>query len=296
MTPAVSPIATQDAARIRAQAIGFMLIAILCFSLMDATVKVLAPRVGVVPTLWARYGGQMMIVLILIAPRMRTVGRTEMPGLQMARSLLMLCATICFFSGLSRIPLTEASALMAMNPVFITLGAALFLGESLGPRRIAGIVAALCGAMIVIRPGSEVFTAAALFPIGAAICYSGYALLTRRVGNRESVWTSLFYTGLVGTVLLTLAVPFAWQGADGTALALMAAVAVLGTAGQLSLIRAFSTGEAGMLAPYSYAGVVFAAVWSLSFFGEWPDIWTVLGALVIVASGLYVWYRETFRN
>lgn len=285
-----------EALATRNRAIGMMILAILCFTLMDASVKALAPRVGVLPALWARYAGQMLVVLVLVAPRLRRVAQTRYPRLQFLRSILLMCATAFFFAGISLIPLSDAAALMSVNPVLITLGAAVFLGEALGPRRIAGIVAAMCGAMIVIRPGSDVFTLAALLPLGAAACYSGYALLTRRVGPDEDAWTSLFYTGLVGTILLSLIVPFRWQTPDGPALLLILSVAGFGTIGQMFLIRAFSSGEAAMLAPYAYTGLIFAAVWGMVFFAEMPDLWTVCGALVIACSGLYVWHRETYRS
>ena len=278
------------------RAIAMMIGAIFCFSLMDASVKALAPQVGVLPALWARYAGQMLIVLILVLPRLKTVTKTAFPGLQLARSILLMIATGFFFWGVSLIALSDAAALMAVNPVLITLGAALFLGEKLGMRRIAGIVTALLGAAIIIRPGSDIFTPAALLPLCAAISYSGYALLTRRVGNREDVWTSLFYTGLVGTILLTLAVPFAWTAPDASGALLMLATATFGTCGQLLLIRALSLGEASMLAPYSYCGLIFAATLGIVFFAEWPDLWTVLGGLVIAAAGIYVWHRETYRR
>lgn len=275
------------------RAILLMIAAVFCFSLMDATVKALAPRVGVLPAVWVRYAGQMALVLILVLPRLTRVARTRHPILQILRSVMLMTATGLFFLSVSRIPLTDAAALMAINPVLITLGAALFLGESLGPRRIVGIAVALVGAMIVIRPGSAVFSAEALLPLGAASCYSVYALLTRKVGADEDVWTSLFYTGLVGTATLSLAVPFAWVTPDLPALGLMALVALFGTAGQLALIRAFAAGEAAMIAPYSYTGLIFAAVWSMALFAEWPDLWTLTGALVIAGAGLYVWHRET---
>lgn len=281
---------------VRNRAILLMILAVFCFSLMDASVKALAPRIGVLPALWARYAGQMALVLILVAPRLTRVVRTRYPVLQVLRSVLLMCATGFFFLGLSRIPITDAAALMSVNPVIITLGAALFLGEALGPRRIAGIAAALIGAMIVIRPGSAVFSPDALLPLAAACCYSAYALLTRRVGPGEDVWTSLFYTGLVGTILLSLAVPAAWQAPGAVGWALIASIAFFGTAGQMALIRAFSQGEAAMLAPYSYSGLIFATAWGALFFAEWPDLWTVSGALVIAGAGLYVWHRETYRR
>jgi len=284
-------LAVQNAAQNRA--ILLMIAAIFCFTLMDASVKALAPRVGVLPAVWVRYAGQMALVLVLVSPRLRRVARARHPALQILRSLMLMSATGLFFLAVSRIPLTDAAALMAVNPVLITLGAAVFLGEALGPRRIAGILVALIGAMIVIRPGSDVFSMDAFLALGAAVCYSTYALLTRRVGADEDVWTSLFYTGLVGTVVLSLAVPFAWQTPDLFDLGLMALIAVFGTIGQLALIRAFSEGEAAMLAPYSYTGLIFAAFWGVVLFSERPDFWSVTGTLVIAAAGLYVWHRET---
>ncbi len=290
-----APAAPQQT-RSQGRAILMMIGAVLCFTLMDACVKALAPKVGVLPALWARYAGQMLIVFLLVLPRLKTVARTDFIGLQLARSILLMCATGFFFWGLSLIALSDAAALMAVNPVIITLGAALFLGETLGVRRLAGIFAALMGAVIIIRPGSDIFTPAALLPLCAAVSYSGYALLTRKVGNREDVWTSLFYTGLVGTIILSLVVPFFWTTPDAAGLGLMLLCAGFGTAGQLFLIRALSLGEAGMLAPYAYCGLIFAATWGVLFFNEWPDLWTVTGALVIAAAGLYVWHRETFRR
>ncbi len=289
MTPSGAP-------SIRNRAILMMILGILCFSLMDVSVKALAPRIGVLPTLWARYAGQMILVMLLIAPRLTSVVRTRYPKLQLLRSVLLMAATGFFFTGIALIPLSDAAALMAVNPVLITLGAAFFLGEALGPRRMVGIVVAMIGAMIVIQPGGAVFSPAAFLPLAAAFCYSAYALLTRRIGPDEDVWTSLYYTGLVGTILLSLAVPFAWVTPDRTALGLMGLTALFGAVGQLFIIRSFSTGEAAMLAPYSYTGLIFAALWGTLLFSERPDGWTVTGALVIAGAGLYVWHRETYRS
>lgn len=277
----------------QSRAILLMVLAIFCFTLMDASVKALVPRTGVMTALWARYAGQMLAVLILVLPRITTVVRTRYPMQQVARSLMLMGTTALFFTALSLIPLSDATALMALNPVLITLGAALFLGESLGPRRIAGIAVALVGAVIIIRPGSAVFSTAATLPLAAAISYSGYVLLTRKLGAAEDPWTSLFYTGLVGTLVFSAVIPFFWQTPDLTGWLLVASTASFGTLGQMFLIRSVSMGEAAMLAPYSYCGLIFATLWGTLLFDEIPDLWTLLGALVIVSAGLYVWYRET---
>lgn len=277
-----------------ARAILLMIAAIFCFSAMDATVKALSPRVGVFPALWARYAGQTVVVFILVLPRLKTVLHTRYPKLQLARSVFLLLATMCFFFGITHIGLTEATAIMNVNPVLITLGAALFLGERFGPRRAFAIAAALVGALIVIRPGGAVFSYWALLPLLAALCYSAYALATRFVGRDEDAWTSLFYTALFGAVIMTAIVPFYWVPLDLTSIGLMGLIVCFGTLSQLLLIRALMAGEAGMLAPFAYFGLLFATVWGVVFFAEYPDFWTITGALVIVSAGIYVWHRETF--
>ena len=277
-----------------APAILLMVGAIFCFSVMDATAKALAPRIGTIPAVWARYAGQALVVLVLVAPRLRSVARTNYPWLQLARSVFLMFGTVFFFFSVANIGLTEATAIMNINPVIITLGAALFLGEKIGLRRTLGIGAAMIGALIVIRPGSEVFSPYAVLPLVAPFAYSAYNITTRFVGRNEDPWTSLLYTALFGTVVMSIAVPFYWQPLDLTSGLLMLVIAAFGTLSQLLLIRALSIGEAGMLAPFAYTGLVFATIWGVLFFGEYPDLWTVVGAMIIVAAGVYVWYREAF--
>lgn len=270
-----------------------MVAAIFCFSLMDVVFKTLAPKIGVPMAVWARYTGQMLCVLVLIAPRLRDVIQTRYPGLQIARSALLLSATCFFVYGLTRVPLPMAAALMAINPVFISLGAALFLKEKLGPRRIAAVGCALLGALLIVRPGAASFSIDAIFPLLAALSYSGYALLTRKTGADEDVWTSLLYGTLIGSAVLTITLPVFWVTPEVSQLWMLVPLILFGTFGHLFLIRAFSIGEASMLAPFSYTGLIFAGTWGALLFGEWPDLLTLLGALVITASGLYVWHRET---
>ena len=278
-----------------ARAILLMITAILFFSLMDATAKALSPRIGVMQALWTRYAGQTIVVLILVARRMPNVLKTRYPALQLMRSVFLMCATFCFFTGITHISLAEATAVMNVNPVLITLGAALFLHERLGPRRLAGIGASLIGALIVIRPGTDVFSPYAIYPLGAALFYSGYALATRFVGKDEDVWTSMLYTALFGAIVLSALVLPDWRTPDLAALGLMGLLVIFGTVSQLLLIRALTEGEASMLAPFAYTGLIFATIWGVIFYRELPDLWTIVGALVIVAAGTYVWHRETFR-
>jgi len=276
--------------------IVFMLLAILLFTAMDAAAKGLIDRYPVAQVVWVRFFGQVLIVALLLRGRITVTLRTRHPWLHLVRSACQLGATGFFFASLPHIGLAEATALTDISPVLITLGAALFLGERLGPRRIIGVVVALCGALIVIRPGLGVFTPAAVLPLCAAVCYTVNVLLTRRLGPTESAWTPMLLAALFGAVVSGLTLPFVWQPVAAVDLPLFVLIGCLGTGAQLCLIRAFTLAEAGAVAPFAYVGILFATGWGIVLYDEWPDAPTVIGALVIVGAGLYVWHRETRAN
>lgn len=271
-----------------------MLGAVFLFTVMDAIAKQLTKEVGLIQTIWVRYTGQALLVFLIVLPRLREVAKSQYPKLQLLRSVVLMAATCLFFLSISKIGLAEATAIMDINPVLITLGAFLFLGEKIGPRRILGIIASMIGALIIIRPGTDVFTVYAVLPLVAAVCYTTYNLTTRFVGNRESPWTSLLYSALFGAVVFSCMVPFFWQPVSLFAAGLMVLLSLCGTFSQLFLIRALAIGEASLLAPFAYVGLIYATIWGLVFFGEFPDEWSIIGAIIIAISGFYVWYRDTF--
>lgn len=271
-----------------------MLGAVFLFTVMDAIAKQLTQEVGLIQTIWVRYTGQALLVFLIVLPRLREVAKSQYPKLQLLRSVVLMAATCLFFLSISKIGLAEATAIMDINPVLITLGAFLFLGEKIGPRRILGIIASMIGALIIIRPGTDVFTVYAVLPLVAAVCYTTYNLTTRFVGNRESPWTSLLYSALFGAVVFSCMVPFFWQPVSLFAAGLMVLLSLCGTFSQLFLIRALAIGEASLLAPFAYVGLIYATIWGLVFFGEFPDEWSIIGAIIIAISGFYVWYRDTF--
>ncbi|WP_207099720.1 DMT family transporter [Paracoccus shandongensis] len=276
-----------------AQTTGILLLlaAILGFTMMDATAKYLTQTYHPAQVVWARFVGNLLIFAAIFRAAMVPLLRTRRPGLQFARALMQLGSVGLFFSSLQVIGLAEATAIMDLNPVLITLGAALFLGEKIGPRRLAGIAAALVGALIIIRPGLGVFQPAALLPLAGAFTYAAGALLTR-MARTDSVATSVMWSAVVGSALTSLAVPFVWQPIAPSDLWAFALLGVFGTASQYLLVRAFATAEAGVLAPFGYTGLVWAGLWGWLLFGQLPDGWTVTGATLIVAAGLYVWSRE----
>ena len=271
--------------------IALILAAILGFTMMDATAKHLTQTYHPAQVVWARFVGNLVIFALIFRGAMFPLMRTRRPGLQFSRALMQLGSVGLFFTSLQFIGLAEATAIMDLNPVLITLGAALFLGEAIGPRRLAGIAVALIGALIIIRPGMGVFQPAALLPLVGAFTYATGALLTR-MARADSVATSVMWSAVVGSVLTSLVVPFVWQPIAMADLWAFALLGVFGTLSQYLLVRAFATAEAGVLAPFGYTGLIWAGLWGWLLFGQLPDAWTVAGAATIVAAGLYVWSRE----
>ena len=269
-----------------------MIGAVFCFASMDATAKYLMKEIGPAQTIWARYTVQALLVTVLILPKINIYGKTKYPKLQFLRSVALMMATTLFFFAFSRLGLAEASAIFNISPVLITLGAFLFLREQIGPRRVIGILVSLLGALIIIRPGSGVFTIYAILPLGAAIFYSTYSLATRFVGTDESPWTSLFYSAIFGAICYSTYIVFHWNPMSNNALLLTIIIGLFGTAGHICLIKALTLGEASLVAPFIYTNLLFTTIWGVVLFGNFPDFWTIAGALIIVAAGIYVWARD----
>lgn len=273
--------------------IALFVLGVFLFSAMDALAKDLVAHSPALQVVWLRYLVQALLITAILAPRLwarqnrpSPLG-TAHPFGHFIRALFQVGATGFFFASLAHIGLAEATALADINPVLITLGGALFLGEKLTRARVLAVVGALIGALIVLRPGSDVFTPAALMPLGCALCFAGNALMTRALGQYEPAWTSLFYAAWFGTGVLTLALPFVWQPLPLGEFWRFALLGAIGTASQAAVIMAFSRSEAGLIAPFGYLGIVFAGGWGVLIYHEWPDFYTILGALVIIGAGIY---------
>lgn len=272
--------------------IFLLALAIFAFTAMDALAKHMVGLYPTVEVVWARNIGQLIFVVLYLGPRLKQAVRTRLPGWHLLRSMTQLGATGFFFVSLNHIGLAEATALADINPILITLGAVLFLGERMTRARLLGVVVAMVGALIVIRPGAGVFSLAALLPLICAFSYAANMLLTRHVGSQESPWAAMFYAAVFGSIVTSVLLPFDWQAIPLADLPMFAALGALGAIAQLFTIRAYSMTEASSLAPFGYLDMVFAVFWSVLAFGAWPDRHTLLGALVIAAAGLYVWRQE----
>jgi drug/metabolite transporter (DMT)-like permease len=269
--------------------------AVATFASMDAVAKGLMQRHHPFQVIWARYMGQALIVALIVSPRILTLARTRRLRLQLVRSAMLFGATLCGFTAFSVMPLGEATAIFNVAPLAITAMAALILREHVGPRRWGGVVAGFVGAMIIIRPGAEAFQPAALLPLIGAVFFAGYSIATRFLGRDESHMTTLLYTAALGAGLASLFVPLVWTAPAPSDAALMALMGGMGAVGQFLLILAFNAAPASAIAPFTYAGLLFAALWGRVFFGDSPDVWTAAGAALIVGSGVYVWRRERLR-
>lgn len=269
-----------------------MLAATFLFVVMDTLAKYLGEHLPPLQVVWARYVGQTVLLMVVFLPSLPRRLRTRAPGLQALRSVLLFGATSLFFTAIAVMPLAEATAVMEISPLLITIMAALVLGERVGPRRWTGVALGLVGALIIIRPGLGVFQPAALLPVAGAVCLASYQIATRMMGHADGIWTTMLYTTLFGSLAASLAMPFVWQTPDAALLPAMLAIGAIGCIGHLCLVWALQQAAASAIAPFAYVQLVWASLFGFVAFSEVPDRVTVLGATVIVGAGIYVWHRE----
>jgi drug/metabolite transporter (DMT)-like permease len=270
------------------RAVPLIILAGVCFSSLDATAKYLVQDHSLFLVVWARYAGQ-MVVSTPIAWHRGGNGfwRSNHLRTQLVRSLCLVMATLFFFGGLRFLPLAEASAITFLAPMFAIVFAVPVLGEKpTRPRWIAAI-AGFMGILLLVRPGSAVFHPATALLVLAAIANAFYQLLTRRLQN-DSPDTTLFYSGLVGTIALTALLPTTEMPSqltarDGFFLVLLGALAGIG---HWFLISAFLRAPASLVAPFTYLHMIWATMYGYFVFGQLPDAISMTGMAVIVGSGV----------
>lgn len=268
--------------------IGVVLILLSGFMLAshDALSKQLALLYSVFLIVWARNLTQLVVMTIGFAPRMGlNLVRTQRPVLQIARALSQVGISIFLLIGLRHIPLGEATAVMFLSPLFVTLISVRVLKERVSAGQWASVLLGFAGVLIIVRPGGELFTPAILWPLAASLCLSGYQLLTRRLNGTDHPVATNYLSGLIGTLLFTLAIPFVWEMPEWKHAAMMVGMGVLGMTGHLLLTRAYAYGSAAMLAPFTYGQIFFATLLGAVIFGYLPDALGILGMAVLIASG-----------
>ena len=232
----------------------------------------------------------------MLGPRLPRVARTRRLGLQFLRSLFLLGATVLFFAALSVIPLADATAIMFVAPILVTAMSMPLLGEHVGPQRWASVVVGFLGTLVIIRPGSDAMEPAALLALGAASCYGFYQIATRRLSATDAPLTTLMYSAAVGVVVSCAVVPFFWVTPSPADWLAMMGLGLFGALGHFALIKAFQAATAVTVTPFGYVNLLWAVLFGFVMFGELPDAWTVLGAAIIAASGLYILHREKLRR
>jgi drug/metabolite transporter (DMT)-like permease len=261
---------------------------------MDSAAKVLAQRYSITEVVWARYLFNFLLMIPLIVARYGLRGfLPPRPTLQVLRAVVLMISTAFYFWGISRLPIADALALAFVNPLVVTALAPFLLGEAVGLRRWAAVVIGFSGALLVIRPGFDgVEPLGAGLSLGAGITYGIYLIITRKLAGSATPLVTLAFTALVGSIVMSAVVPFAWTTPTLDDLGLMVLMGALALAANYLVIRAFDYAPASLLAPFGYAEMIGATGFGYLFFGDFPDAWTWAGIAVIIASGIYISLRE----
>jgi drug/metabolite transporter (DMT)-like permease len=285
-------------ARRRLVAIGLMCGALICFALLDGTAKWLSRSIDPLTTTWARYTSSVVLVSLLINPwSVPGLARTRRPLLQAGRSLLLLLSTALNFVALQYLQLAETVSIMFATPLLVALIAGPMLGEWVGPRRLAAIGVGFVGVLVITRPGIGGMHPAAFLSMIGAGCYALYNIMTRLLASSDSSATTLFYSGLAGVLVLTPLLPFYWTTpASWEVWVGMVLVGAFGAVGHWLLILAHARAPAAILAPFIYTQIVWMLALGWFLFGDLPDGWTLVGSGIVIASGLYLLYRERVRG
>lgn len=279
-----------------AAGIVWMLATVFCFISLDTLMKELLLTYSLVQVTWARFFFATVIAALAAGPHLRTVVKSKAPALQLSRSLLLALTTGIFNAGVRLVPLATATTIMFLSPIMVTALSMPLLKEHVGLRRWIGVGIGFLGALIVVQPWeneTEAFLLGAALLLIAALLNANYQIITRKVRLYDEPLTSLFYTAVVGAFITSLVVPFYWQWPRATDWLLLVSTGLLGGVGHLCLIQAFRHAPAAVVAPFQYSSLVWAALFGWLIFSEWPDIWTWLGAALIIGSGLYIFHRES---
>ena len=277
---------------------GILLIvaSVVLFSLSDAMSKLLRLQgLPAVEIAWLRY-----IVFVVLALGLAAHGRVlrvrpKRLRLQLLRGVTLVGSAVLFVAGLGQLQIAEATAITYISPGFVTALSILFLGEKVGIRRWAAVAAGFLGVLIVIRPGSGAIQSAALFPLASALCWAATIVITRRMGAGDRTETTVLWSAGTGLVILTALVPFDFVVPSLAQLGLGLAHGICSSLGQYIVILAYRQAAASALAPFSYVQLLFSTTLGWLIFAAVPDWGTLLGAAVIIGSGLYTVHRERVR-
>lgn len=269
------------------QGIGLLVAAVACFAVLDTSAKYIGPFVPVLVALWFRYLFQAVAVTAFVLPsRGRTLWKTRHPRFQVLRGALLATVSALSFLSLQFMPVGAFTAFVMTTPLVVTLLAALFLKEEISTLRWALVVGGFVGALLVVQPDKDIVGWASLLPISVVFLFAWFQILTRKLAQTEDPMTMHFFTGWVGAVISSIAVPFVWQGLpQGHILAVLCLLSLMGTVGHFLLILAFARAPASSLTPFLYAQIGFAMLCGWLVFGHLPAAMEIGGIALIVICG-----------
>lgn len=278
--------------------IALLIAAVACFAVLDTATKTVSLGVPVLMALWCRYAFQAVVTTLAVLPKRGwSLPPTAHPKFQCLRGLLLLSTSVLAFFSLKHMPVDEFTAIIMITPLVITLLAATSLGETVSPLRWVLVVGGFAGALVIIRPAQEAFSAVTLLPLGLVVCNSWFQVLTSKLARTEDPVTMQFYSGWSGTLLALPALPFFWTALPhGSLWAWLALIGLMGTVGHFLLILAYKRAPAATLTPYLYAQIGFAMLGGWLVFSHVPDQLSLVGIVMIAicgAAGAWLAVRES---
>lgn len=270
----------------------WMALAVFLIGVWELLSKLLVAEYSPLQIMGVRVVLHFLIVLAVLNHRVPAALRTNRRGLQFTRAALSFSAGLLITTGLRYLPLADSTAIIFLEPLIVVALAGPFLGERVGWRRWMGVLAGFAGALLIARPGTGIFGLTALFPVAAAVCYASFQVTSRALGKTDSDATNMLYASSMGPIAAIGILPFVWTPIAPSDIPTFLGIGIVSAAILYCMVRAFAQAPASTLSPLIYTLMIWATVFGLIFFGDFPDLWTLAGAAVIVAAGLYIWHRE----
>jgi len=278
--------------------IFYMCLAVALIATQEAMAKFLGESLPVLQVIGARYLGHLLLMVVILMPRHGfSLFRAKRPVVQIGRSVLLLIDTGLFFFALTLIGLAEATAIFFSVPILVALMSIPLLGERVEWARLVAVAVGFVGMLVIIRPGSDAIGIGAWLVFGAAFCASLFNIITRKLADEDPLPVTMFYTALAGGLLTMVIVPFAWENPSGwqqwMALAL---IGVFGGAAHSCIIASHAFAPASTVAPFMYSQIFWSLGLGYIFFGALPDEFTVLGSVIVIASGINLLRRQKTKT
>ncbi|MDP6108441.1 MAG: DMT family transporter [Rhodospirillales bacterium] len=270
----------------------WMILAGVFFTILSIMIRMASKEVHILEVVFFRY----FINLIIMLPWLISIGlqglKTNNMKFYVARSTCSFLGALCWFAAMSLMPLAEATALGFTTPLFATLGAVLFLSETVRARRWIALVTGFLGTLIILRPGFAVITTPAMFAIFGALFIAGSALFVKVLSRTDSPNTIVLYTGILATPISLIPAMFIWVWPTIEGWLWLTGVGAMATFGHLAYTRAFAIADTSAVLPFDYIRLIFVAIAAFILFGEVPDIWTWIGGGIIGGATIYIAHRE----